>query len=168
MEKKNNNPIMISAAVILVAIFGFVYYSTRPPAPLRLTGEQIAAIPNPSEKPTGSSTPYVYVPAPTAPRIATPTPEDVSYAAELALLDKGDAADAARIRHLLKSLSEQTGDSQAHIADRTARCTVVLREDGKVVTNLRFLEEASDYFKAGGPKMGFDDLSTALIITLER
>jgi CubicO group peptidase (beta-lactamase class C family) len=85
----------------------------------------------------------------------------------LALLDKETAADAARIAALLKFIAERTGDSEAHIADRTARCTVVLRQDGKTVTNRGFLEEAEKYFRSGGAKTGFDALSTALIVTLE-
>jgi hypothetical protein len=49
-----------------------------------------------------------------------------------------------RIRSLLESVSEQTGESLEDIAEQTAACTKAAREDhNKVITNLNLLEEAS-------------------------
>lgn len=49
-----------------------------------------------------------------------------------------------RIRSLLESISEQTGESIEEIAEQTAACTQAAREDhNKVITNLNLLEEAS-------------------------
>ncbi len=104
-------------------------------------------------------------------------PVDLSYAPpqyQLTFLDSGKTPigsdiHAARIRYLLGMISERTGDTPQHIADRTARCIVVLKQDyGKAVTNERFLEEANDYFNARGPKANYDDLSATLVITLGR
>jgi len=102
-----------------------------------------ATLPSPSQ--TASSTPYVYVPVP-APREAATTPQSESdtatYANQLALLDRSGSSGAGRIERLLRTVAQRTGDSEAHIADRTARSTLVLKQDyGKEVTNERFLGE---------------------------
>lgn len=84
-------------------------------------------------------------------------------------LPRGNDLSAARIRYLLKYMEERTGDSQKHVADRTSASTSLLKQKyGRAVTNQRFLEEANAYFKAGGPKTNFDDLSGMLVITLGR
>lgn len=91
---------------------------------------------------------------------------------QLAFLDsghlpRGTDINAARIRYLLKELSEKTGDAPAQISDRTTRCTTVLKQDyGKAVTNQKFLEEANNYYKAGGPKMNYEALSTLLVMQM--
>lgn len=80
---------------------------------------------------------------------------------------RGNDVNAARIRYLLGFVSQRTGDNKGHIADQTARCTVVLKQKyGKSVTNLRFLEEVNSYFLAGGPKDNYSDLSVMMVITL--
>lgn len=84
-------------------------------------------------------------------------------------LPRGTDASAARIRFLLNELSERTGDPQQGIADRTSQATAVLKSEyGKVVTHERFLEEAHAYYKTGGPKTSYNDLSTLLVLTLGR
>jgi hypothetical protein len=49
-----------------------------------------------------------------------------------------------RIRSLLETVSEQTGEGPDEIAEKSAACTQEAREKhNKVITNLRLLEEAS-------------------------
>ena len=82
-------------------------------------------------------------------------------------LPRGTDVNAGRIRFLLKNLSQKTGDSPQQIADRTSTATSVLKEKyGKAVTHQRFLEEANDYFDAGGPKTNYNDLATLLTIIM--
>lgn len=82
-------------------------------------------------------------------------------------LPRGNDVNAARIRYLLKVISDQTGDSVQHIADRTSASTTVLKKDyGKAVTNQRFLEGANEYVLARGPKLDYDSLSGLLIVGL--
>lgn len=80
-------------------------------------------------------------------------------------LPRGNDADAARIRYFLNILTQKTGDSEKVIADMTARCTRLLKKDyGKVVSNQRFLEDADDYFAAGGKKVKFEELGSLLVM----
>jgi len=76
---------------------------------------------------------------------------------------RGNDANAARIRYLLKSLSEKTGDSNQHIADQTSAATDKLKRDfGREVTRQRFLEEANEYYEARRP-ISYDSLAALLI-----
>jgi hypothetical protein len=80
-------------------------------------------------------------------------------------LPRGTDLDAARIRYLLKSLAEKTGDSYQHIADKTSDATETLKRDyGREVTRQRFLEEANNYYKAGGPQANYDSISALIIV----
>lgn len=91
---------------------------------------------------------------------------------QLAYLDNGQLprgrdVNAARIRYLLKSLSEKTGDSSQHIADRTSAATDTLKRDfGREVTRQRFLEEANEYYDASRPQINYDSLAALLITSL--
>lgn len=79
-------------------------------------------------------------------------------------LPRGNDLNAARIRYLLKFLAEKTGDSNQHIADKTSEATETLKRDyGREVTRQQFLEEANNYFKAGGQKANYDSVSALLI-----
>lgn len=79
-------------------------------------------------------------------------------------LPRGTDLNAARIRYLLKSLAEKTGDSVQHIADRTCGATEMLKRDyGRELTRQRFLEEANNYFNTGGPQTNYDSLSGLLV-----
>ena len=80
-------------------------------------------------------------------------------------LPRGTDLNAARIRYLLKSLAEKTGDSYQHIADKTSNATETLKRDyGREVTRQRFLEEANNYYKAGGHQANYDSISALLIV----
>jgi hypothetical protein len=80
-------------------------------------------------------------------------------------LPRGTDQNAARIRYLLKSLADKTGDSYQHIADKTSEATETLKRDyGREVTRQRFLEEANDYYKAGGHQVNYDSVSALLIV----
>jgi len=83
-------------------------------------------------------------------------------------LPRGTDVNAARIRYLLKSLSEKTGDSNQHIADRTSAATDTLKRDfGREVTRQRFLEEANGYYyDASKPQINYDSLAALLITTM--
>lgn len=82
-------------------------------------------------------------------------------------LPRGTDLNAARIRYLLKSLSEKTGDSDQHIAVVTSAATETLKRDyGREVTRQRFLEEANNYCEAGGPQINYDSLSALMIPVL--
>ena len=84
-------------------------------------------------------------------------------------LPRGNDVNAARIRYLLKLISERAGGSQKQIADRTSRSTSLLKQDyGRAVSNQQFLEQAKAYFDAGGQKMSYDDLSTLLVMQLAK
>jgi hypothetical protein len=91
---------------------------------------------------------------------------------QLAYLDNGQLprgrdVNAARIRYLLKSLSEKTGDSNQHIADRTSAATDTLKRDfGREVTRQRFLEEANKYYEASRPQINYDSLAALLITAM--
>jgi len=91
---------------------------------------------------------------------------------QLAYLDNGQLprgrdVNAARIRYLLKSLSEKTGDSNQHIADRTSAATDTLkREFGREVTRQRFLEEANEYYGASRYQINYDSLAALLITAM--
>jgi len=91
---------------------------------------------------------------------------------QLAYLDNGQLprgrdVNAARIRYLLKSLSEKTGDSNQHIADRTSAATDTLKRDfGREVTRQRFLEEANQYYEASRPQINYDSLAALLITAI--
>jgi hypothetical protein len=81
------------------------------------------------------------------------------------VLPRGTDLTAARIRYLLKSLAEKTGDSYQHIADKTSEATETLKRDyGREVTRQRFLEEANNYYKAGGHQGNYDSVSARLIV----
>ena len=81
------------------------------------------------------------------------------------VLPRGTDLNAARIRYLLKSLAEKTGDSYQHIADKTSDATETLKRDyGREVTRQRFLEEANNYYKAGGHQANYDSVSVLLIV----
>jgi hypothetical protein len=83
------------------------------------------------------------------------------------LLPRGTDLNAARIRYLLKSLAEKTGDSYQHIADKTSEATETLKRDyGREVTRQQFLEEANNYYKVGGPQANYDSVSALLIAQL--
>jgi len=82
-------------------------------------------------------------------------------------LPRGTDVNAARIRYLLKSLSEKTGDSNQHIADRTSGATDTLKRDfGREVTRQRFLEEANKYYEASRPQINYDSLAALLITAM--
>jgi hypothetical protein len=83
-------------------------------------------------------------------------------------LPRGTDVNAARIRYLLKSLSEKTGDSNQHIADRTSAATDTLKRDfGREVTRQRFLEEANGYYyDPSKPQINYDSLAALLITTM--
>jgi hypothetical protein len=81
-------------------------------------------------------------------------------------LPQGNDPAAARIRALLREVSESTKDDEKHIADRTSRTVTVLNQDGIPITNEEFLGEAKAYFSANGPQISFDDLSTTLALGL--
>ena len=82
-------------------------------------------------------------------------------------LPRGTDVNAARIRYLLKSLSEKTGDSNQHIADRTSAATDTLKRDfGREVTRQRFLEEANQYYEASRPQINYDSLAALLITAM--
>ncbi len=84
-------------------------------------------------------------------------------------LPRGDDIKAARIRFLLKTLAQKTGDTEQHIADRTGQSVSILKKDyGKEATNLKFLEEAHSYFASRGPKTNFDDLSILLVMAMSQ
>ena len=91
---------------------------------------------------------------------------------QLAYLDNGQLprgrdVNAARIRYLLKSLSEKTGDSNQHIADRTSAATDTLKRDfGREVTRQRFLEEANEYYDSSRPQINYDSLAALLITAM--
>ena len=92
---------------------------------------------------------------------------------QLAYLDNGQLprgrdVNAARIRYLLKSLSQKTGDSNQHIADRTSAATDTLKRDfGREVTRQRFLEEANGYYyDASKPQINYDSLAALLITAM--
>ena len=93
---------------------------------------------------------------------------------QLAYLDNGQLprgrdVNAARIRYLLKFLSEKTGDSNQHIADRTSAATDTLKRDfGREVTRQRFLEEANQYYEASRPQINYDSLAALLITTMSK
>jgi hypothetical protein len=54
-----------------------------------------------------------------------------------------------RIKELLEIISEQTGEDYQEIAEQTIACTELAREKhGKIITNLRLLEEASTLLEA--------------------
>ena len=80
-------------------------------------------------------------------------------------LPRGTDRNAARIRYLLKSLAEKTGDSYQHIAEKTSEATETLKRDyGREGTRQRFLEEANNYYKAGGHQANYDSVSALLIV----
>ena len=82
-------------------------------------------------------------------------------------LPRGTDRNAARIRYLLKSLAEKTGDSYQHIADKTSEATETLKRDyGREVTRQRFLEETNNYYKAGGHQANYDSVSALLIVEM--
>ncbi len=84
-------------------------------------------------------------------------------------LPRGDDVHSARIRYLLKMVSEKTGEPQKQIADRTSRSTTLLKQDyGRAVSNEQFLENAKAYYDAGGPKTSYNDLSTLLLMQLAK
>lgn len=122
-----------------------------------------------SAPPKASLTPYVYIPAPIPAGTSAPSAREAPrtvenpYATQLATLDKAPDS-APEIGYLIEQLEQETGDSAAFIADRTARSTLVLRQDGKLVSNRQFLDEAQAYFNGRGPKIGYKDLSTMLVI----
>lgn len=84
-------------------------------------------------------------------------------------LPRGTDVHAARIRYLLLEVSNKTGDTPASIADQTTKVRSVLRESyGRDVTHERFLEEAKEYFAAGGPKLSYKDLSMLLTMGMSK
>lgn len=91
---------------------------------------------------------------------------------QLAYLDNGQLprgrdVNAARIRYLLKSLSEKTGDSNQYIAERTSAATDTLKRDfGREVTRQRFLEAANKYYEASRPQINYDSLAALLITAM--
>lgn len=155
-----------------LAVLLFAGLMTASCAPAPTSTPSIADVSSPT--PTTSPTPYGFWPAksPRAtetaqPKSTTPEPTAEPFAQQLATLDNSGSAE--KIRALLKKLARETGDSQGDIADRTARCTLVLKQDyGKVVTNQRFLEEAQAYFDGRGPKTNYRDLSGMLVIGLSK
>jgi hypothetical protein len=81
-------------------------------------------------------------------------------------LPRGTDRSAARIRYLLKSLAEKTGDSYQHIADKTSDATETLKRDyGREVSRQRFLEEANNYL-AGPHQANYDSASALLIVEM--
>lgn len=82
-------------------------------------------------------------------------------------LPRGTDRNAARIRYLLKSLAEKTGDSYQHIADKTSEATETLKRDyGRDVSRQRFLEEANNYYIAGAHQVNYDSVSALLIVAM--
>ena len=84
-------------------------------------------------------------------------------------IPKGNDINAARIRFLLKAISEKSGDSSQTIADQASRATQVLKKNfGKVVTIRAFLEQVHDYFETGAPKGRVAEITPILIGLMSR
>jgi len=82
-------------------------------------------------------------------------------------LPRGTDRNAARIRYLLKSLAEKTGDSYQHIAEKTSEATETLKRDyGRDVSRQQFLEEANKYYEANKLQINYDSLAGLLITAM--
>lgn len=79
-------------------------------------------------------------------------------------LPRGNDISATRIRYLLSTISDTTGDSMREIADRTVGCTdVIRRKYGREVKNEEFLEEAKE-FVLTAPKTKYSDAASFLVL----
>lgn len=148
MEEKEDRKAKLIAAIALVSLLLFTYVALpvkRPSAPSLFESDLIIT--------EIKSAPIEY---------------------QLAYLDtghlpRGTDLNAARIRYLLRSLAEKTGDSYQHIADKTSDATETLKRNyGREVTRQRFLEEANDYYEAGGNQVNYDSVSALLIVGMGR
>lgn len=82
---------------------------------------------------------------------------------------RGNDVGAARIRYLLKSISEKTGDSSKTIADTASRASQLLKKDyGKNVTIQAFLEQANRAFESGTPKASITEVAPILVQLMSR
>jgi|SRR2546423_8890154 len=72
-----------------------------------------------------------------------------------------------RIRFLLNSISERTGDSKETIADWTVRSTQVLHNEyGRDVKNVEFLEQCKNFLDADPKiKLKFEQIATMITMT---
>jgi hypothetical protein len=144
IEKKEDRKAKISAAIALASLLCLMYVAIpvkRPSAPSLFESDLIIT--------EIKSAPIEY---------------QLAYL-DTGLLPRGTDLNAARIRYLLKSLAEKTGESYQHIADKTSDATETLKRDyGREVTRQRFLEEANNYYKAGGHQANYDSVSALVIV----
>jgi hypothetical protein len=140
----------ILAYGVLLSTFALVHYSLRGPQDGQVEG------------PTNKRTPG---------RRAQKQAKSESPEQRLAHLDASiegnqvgeDNPAIERIRTLLESVSEQTGESPDEIADQTAACTRAAREShNKVITNLYLLEEASLLLETS-PGMSYREAADLII-----
>ena len=108
-------------------------------------------------------------------RTSSDSPANKSLEYKIAYIDsvksdsslKDDDARINRIRYLLESISQQTGDTKEHIGDVTVGATKTIHDQyGKDISNAEFLEQARDFVENMPKKTKLDYAHAATLLVL--